>query len=126
MSIPKATYQSVEALTRWASKVPDFTVTSTAPANAATGVPVNQTISISFPIAIDSTTANSTNITMSPSVGRTTSLHTNGSTVIVDPTGNLANNTLHTVTVTTAVRGLFGDAKVPFPTPFVFSFTTAP
>jgi Bacterial Ig-like domain len=125
-TIPKTSYQSVEALTRWVSRVPDFTVTGTVPANAATNVPVNQTISISFPIAIDATTANSTNITMSHSVGRTTSLHSNGSTVIIDPTGNLANNTLHTVTVTTAVRGLFGDAKVPFPTPFVFSFTTAP
>ena len=95
-TIPKATYQSVEALTRWASRVPDFTVTSTVPAHGATNIPVNQTINIVFPIAIDATTANST------------------------------NNTLHTVTVTTAVRGLFGDAKVPFPAPFVFSFTTAP
>ena len=121
-----ASYQEVEALTRWASRIPDFTVTGTVPANAARNVPVNQTISISFPIAIDATTANRTNITMSPSVGRTTTLHTNGSTVIIDPTLNLANNTLHTITVTTNVRGLFGDGKVPFPTPFVFSFTTAP
>jgi uncharacterized protein YjdB len=92
----------------------------------ATNVPVNQTINIVFPIAIDSTTVNNTNITMSPSVGRATSLHSNGSTIIVDPIGDLANNTLHTITVTTGVRGLFGDAKVPFPAPFVFSFTTAP
>ena len=121
-----ASYKEVEALTRWASRVPDFTVTSTVPTHGATNVPVNQTINIVFPIAIDSTTANSTNITMSPSVGRTTTLHSNGSTVIIDPTSNLANNTLHSITVTTGVRGLFGDAKVPFPAPFVFSFTTAP
>ena len=70
-TIPKTSYQSIEALTRWASRVPDFTVIGTVPANAATNVPVNQTINISFPIAIDATTANSTNITMSPSVGRT-------------------------------------------------------
>ena len=107
-------------------KSTDFTVTRQVPTHGATNVPVNQTINISFPIAIDSATLISTNITMSPSVGRTTSLHSNGSTVIIDPTGNLANNTLHTITVTTNVRGLFGDAKVPFPTPFVFSFTTAP
>jgi Bacterial Ig-like domain len=121
-----ASYKEVEALTRWVSRVPNFTVSSTVPMHGATGVSVNQTISIVFPIAIDATTANSTNITMSPSVGRTTILASNGSTVIIDPTLNLANNTLHTVTVTTNVRGLFGDAKVPFPTPFVFSFTTAP
>jgi Bacterial Ig-like domain len=121
-----ASYKEVEALTRWVSKVTDFTVSSTVPVHGATNAPVNQTINIVFPIAIDATTANSTNITMSPSVGRTTSLYPNGSTVIIDPTGNLANNTLHTVTVTTGVRGLFGDAKVPFPAPFVFSFTTAP
>ena len=55
-----ASYKEVEALTRWASRVPDFTVTSTVPTHGATNVPVNQTINIVFPIAIDSTTANST------------------------------------------------------------------
>jgi hypothetical protein len=47
-----ASYKEVEALTRWVSRVPDFTVTGTVSANAATNVPVNQTISISFPIAL--------------------------------------------------------------------------
>ena len=122
-----ASYQEVESLTRYASRVPDITASTTTPLNNATGVPINQTISIASPVALDSTTVNGTNITMSPSVARTTSLQLDGRTVTIDPTSNLANNTLYTVTVTTAVKGFYGGwGRVSFTTPFTFSFTTVP
>jgi hypothetical protein len=122
-----ASYQEVEALTRWASKCPDITASITTPSNRSTSIPINQTISIKSPVALDSTTVNNTNITIAPSVSRSTSLQLDGCTVIIDLTSNLANNTLHTVTVTTAVKGFYGGwGKVVFSTPFTFSFTTVP
>ena len=66
--------QTAESLTRYASRVPDITASTTTPNNGATNVPINQTISIASPVALDSTTVNGTNITISPSVARTTSL----------------------------------------------------
>ena len=103
-----ASYQEVESLTRYASRVPDITASTTIPLNGVTGVPINQTISITSPVALDSTTVNGTNITIAPSVSRNTSLQSDGRTVTIDPTGNLANNTSYHVTITTAVRGLWG------------------
>ena len=127
MSTAKVSYQAAESLTRYASRVPDITSSTTTPLNNATGVPINQTISIASPVALDSTTVNGTNITISPSVSRTTTLHTDGRTVLIDPTSNLANNTLYTVTVTTAVKGFYGGwGRVSFTNPFTFSFTTVP
>ena len=122
-----ASYQAAESLTRYASRVPDITASTTIPLNNATGVPINQTISIASPVALDSTTVNNTNITMSPSPARVTSLHTDGRTILIDPTSNLANNTSYTITVTTAVKGFYGGwGRVSFTTPFTFSFTTVP
>jgi hypothetical protein len=125
-TISKVSYQAVESLTRFASKVPNITASTTTPNNGATNVPINQTISITSPVALDSTTVNNTNITIVPSVSRTISLQSaDGCTVIIDPTSNLANNTSYTVTVTTAVRGFYGGfSKVVFNNPFTFSFTT--
>jgi Bacterial Ig-like domain len=119
-----ASYKEVEALTRWISRVPDFTVTSTVPTHGATNVPVNQTISIVFPIAIDASTVNSTNVTLTPGVARTVSLHTDGRTIIVDPNTNLAASTTYTVTVTSNVRGRYGSSYVPGVQDTI-SFTTA-
>ena len=126
MSVPKTSYQAAESVIRYSSRVPDITASTTIPLNNATGVPINQTISIASPVALDSTTVNNTNITTSPSPARVTSLHTDGRTVVIDPTSNLAASTSYTVTVTTAVKGFFGGwGRVVFSTPFVFSFTTA-
>ena len=120
-------YSKVESIIRHASKVPAFVVSSTLPANGATNVPVNQTIEINFSLGMDALTLNSINITVTPGpVTTTISLHTNGTRVIVDPNSNLANNTTFTVTTTTNVRGLYGDAKVPFTPQHTFTFTTAP
>ena len=120
-----ASYGEVEALVRYASRVPAFEVSSTTPANGANNVPVNQTIEIDFSLAMDMTTLNSTNITVtSGPVATTISLHTSGTKVIVNPNSNLSNNTTYTVTTTANVRGLYGHSKVPFTPQHTFTFTT--
>jgi hypothetical protein len=107
------TYQQVEALTRYSSKVPAFQIESSDPADTATGVPVSKTINLTMSIGIDPTTVSSTNVTLTPSVARTISLHTDGRTIIVDPNTNLAASTSYTVTVTSNVRGRYGLSYVP-------------
>jgi hypothetical protein len=118
------TYQETEGLIRYSSKVPAFEITSSDPANAATGVPVSKTINLTMSTAIDPTTLNATNVTLTPSVSRTVSLHTDGRTIIVDPSTNLAAATSYTVTVTSNVRGLYGSSYVPGVQDTI-SFTTA-
>jgi hypothetical protein len=122
------TYQAAESLTRFASKVPPFVISSSDPANTATGVAINKTINVTMSIGLDPTTVNSTNITLTPGpVATTVSLHTDGRTVIIDPNTNLANNTLYTITVTTNVRGLYGGwSKVPLAPQATVTFTTVP
>ena len=90
MSTAKVSYQAAESLTRYASRVPDITSSTTTPLNNATGVPINQTISIASPVALDSTTVNGTNITMIHlQSARTTTLHTDGRTVTHRPNKQL-------------------------------------
>jgi hypothetical protein len=118
---------AIDSTYRYASRVPEFVVSSSDPAAAATNVPINKTINVTFSIALDKTTLNNTNITLTPGpVATTISLATNGTTVVVDPNSNLANNTLYTVTLKTGLRGLFGPWKVPWPEQSTFSFTTVP
>ena len=88
-----ASYQEVEALSRWASRVPAFEIESSDPTHTATSVPVNKTINLTMALGIDASTVNSTNVTLTPSVARTVSLHTDGRTIIVDPNTNLATST---------------------------------
>jgi hypothetical protein len=117
-------YQAVESLTRWASKVPAFEIESSDPINAATGVPASKTINLTMSLAMGSSTVNSTNVTLTPSVARTVSLAADGRTIIVDPNTNLAASTTYTVTVTNSVRGLYGGSYVPG-VQRTMSFTTA-
>jgi hypothetical protein len=118
------TYQETERLVRYSSEVPAFEIESSDPANAAIGVPVSKTINLTMSLAMDPTTLNSTNVTLTPSVARTISLHTDGRTIIMDPNTNLAAATSYTVTVTSNVRGLYGSSYVPGVQKTI-SFTTA-
>jgi hypothetical protein len=118
------TYQETEGLIRYSSKVPAFQIESSDPADTATGVPVSKTISLTMSLAMDPTTVSSANVTTSPSVARTVTLHTDGRTIIVDPTSNLAASTSYTVTVTSNVRGRYGSSYVPGVQDTI-SFTTA-
>jgi hypothetical protein len=110
---------------RFASKVPAFEISSSDPVDTATGVAVDKTITLTFSMPLYPPSVSDTNITITPSVTRTTALDpVNHKIVTIDPTSNLANNTLYTVTVTTNIRGLYGPWKVPFPAQDTFSFTT--
>jgi hypothetical protein len=116
-------YQNVEALTRWSSKVPAFEIASSDPANAATGVPTNKIIMLTMSIAMDPTTINNTNVTISPNVTRTVTVMPDGRTIRVSPV-SLSASTSYTVTVTSNVRGLYGSSYVPGVQKTI-SFTTA-
>ena len=102
----------------------NYTVISTTPANAATNVPVNQVIKLEFSTPMLGTTVNNTNITMSPSPARTTTLFRDDCTALITPTSNLSNNTTYTVTATTNLKSLFGWQ--PLSSQYQFTFTTAP
>ena len=122
-----ATAIGIDRAYRFASKVPAFDISSSDPADTATGVAVNKTITLTFSMPLHPPTVNDTNITITPSVTRTTAIDpVNHRIVTIDPTSNLANNTQYTITATTNLRGLYGQWTVPFPAQDTFAFTTVP
>jgi hypothetical protein len=111
---------------RFASKVPAFDISSSDPVDTATGVAVNKTITLTFFMPLYPPSVNDTNITITPSVTRTTALDTvNHKIVTIDPTSNLAASTSYTVTMTTNLRGLYGPWTVTPTATDSISFTTA-
>ena len=99
------------------------TVSSTTPANGATGVAINAEIFAIFSEAIlpDSVTASS--VTISPSVANTVFIDTlNTAKIVIDPTADLANSTVYTITWTTLLKDLAGNALAGN---HAISFTTA-
>jgi hypothetical protein len=111
---------------RFASKVPAFDISSSDPVDTATGVAVNKTITLTFSLPLHPPSVSDTNITITPSVTRTTTLDAvNYRIVTIDPTSNLAASTLYTVTVTTNLRGLFGPWTVTPAATDSISFITA-
>jgi hypothetical protein len=102
------------------------TVTSTNPANGATGVPINHAVSATFSKAMDPTTISATTFTLTgpgatPVSGAVTYAAV-GNTATFTPTSTLAPNTTFTATITTGVRDIAGNALA---SNFVWSFTTA-
>ena len=101
------------------------TVTSTIPANGATGVPINQAVSATFSKAMDPTTINAATFTLTgpgatPVSGAVTYAAV-GTTAAFTPTSNLAPFTTFTATITTGATDLAGNALA---SNFVWSFTT--
>jgi hypothetical protein len=117
------TYQETEALVRYSSRVPAFQIESSDPVDTATGIATNKIILITMKLGLDQTTVNNTNITITPSVSRTTSVQPDGRTIRISPS-SLAAATSYTVTVTSDVRGLHGGSYVPGQQRTI-SFTTA-
>ena len=110
---------------RFASKVPAFDISSSDPVDTATGVAVNKTITLTFSMPLHPPSVSDANITITPSVTRTTALDAvNHKIVTIDPTSNLAGSTLYTVTMTTNLRGLYGPWTVQPPATDSISFTT--
>jgi hypothetical protein len=98
------------------------TVSSTDPANTASGVPFNRSPTASFSEAMDPATITGTTFTftqgVTPVPGTVTFV---GSVATFNPTGNLAASTLYTATITTGVMDLAGNALA---VAFTWSFTT--
>ena len=97
-------------------------VTSTNPANGATGVPVNRPISATFNKTMDASTINSMTFTIQQ--GSATidgSITYSGTTATFTPSSNLATGVTFTGTLTTIVADLAGNELA---STFTWSFTT--
>jgi ATP-dependent Clp protease adapter protein ClpS len=102
------------------------TVTSTIPANGATNVAIGTTVSVIFSEAMDAATINGTNITLkntatSGGVAGTVSYNAGTNTATFTPTSPLSYSTNYTLTVSTGVKDLAGNALAAT---FSSSFTT--
>jgi hypothetical protein len=106
---------------------PPPAVTTTTPANTATGVPVGQVLSAAFNEAMSCATIASPAATLivtgpgSSAVAGTVSC--SGSVATFTPAANLAVNTVYTATITTAAQDLAGT---PLASNFVWTFRTVP
>jgi hypothetical protein len=98
------------------------TVSSTDPADAATGVAINRSPTATFSEAMDPATITTATFTLTqgatPVTGTVTSA---GSVATFDPTSNLAASTLYTATITIGVKDLAGNALA---VAFTWSYTT--
>ncbi len=100
------------------------TVTSVSPPNGATGVAIATTVQVTFSEPMDSTTISNTTITLrnnttSALVGATVVYNRSTRVATLTPTSALAFGTPFTVTVTTGVKDVAGNALVaPFPSTF--------
>ena len=98
------------------------TVSSTLPADTATGVAINQNIIATFSEAMDPATISSTTFTVMQGATPVAGVVTYAGTVATfNPTNDLAANTVVTVTITTGVTDLAGNALAANKT---WSFTT--
>jgi hypothetical protein len=98
------------------------TVTLTAPANAATGVPVGNKLTATFSKAMDPLTITTTTFTLQQ--GATAVSGTviySGVTAVFTPTSNLTASTVYTATITIGAKDLAGNALA---TNYVWTFTT--
>jgi hypothetical protein len=102
------------------------TVSVTVPANAATAVPINQTINATFSEAMDPLTISTASLKLTgpggTAVTGTVAYDVNSKIATLNPGSDLAPNTVYTATITTAARDLAGNA---LGANFVWSFTTA-
>jgi hypothetical protein len=101
------------------------TVISTAPVNGATSVPVNQTLSATFSVGMNSATIDAATFTVNGpggvAVAGTVGYTASGSVATFTPAANLAYSTLYTATITT---GATNSAGTPLAASYAWSFTT--
>jgi len=107
------------------SEAPDTTppsVISTTPANNATGVATNASITTTFSEVMDpSSFSKSTFIVSTLGAPIDGAVSYSGQTATFIPSSPLANSRTYTVTITTAVKDA---AEIPLPAPYIWSFTT--
>ena len=97
-------------------------VSSTSPANRATGVAINSGVNATFNEAMQSSTINTNTFTVSDgsrNISGTVSY--NDTTATFTPSGNLSHFTTYTARITTGVRDLAGNAMA---SDYTWSFTT--
>jgi ketosteroid isomerase-like protein len=99
-------------------------VVSTIPANGATGVAVNTTISAAFNVPMEATTINPATFTLTGpgATAVTGSVNYVGNIATFTPVAVLASSTLFTATITTGAKDATGAAMAAN---FVWTFTTA-
>ena len=98
------------------------TVSSTVPADAATGIALNANITATFSEAMDPATITTATFTLKQGTTVVSGAVTYvGTTATFNPTSNLAASTTYTATVTTGVKDLAGNALA---SDYVWSFTT--
>ncbi len=101
------------------------TVSSTDPANAATGVAFNKKISATFSELMDSLTINATTFALANTTAGGTKLTGTvtytGTTAMFSPSVDLLPNTTYTATITTGAKDLAGNRLV---SNYTWSFTT--
>ena len=107
------------------SSVPDTTppsVSSTSPADSASNVAVNTTISANFSEAMDAGTITTATFTVNDGAGNIAgSVTYSGTTATFTPTADLNYSTTYTVTITTGAQDQAGNAMQ---TEYSWSFTT--
>jgi hypothetical protein len=102
------------------------TITLTAPASGAMGVPLNQTVNATFSQPMDPTTISTATFTLSTggtSVAGTVSYNATSNIATFTPTSNLAASSTYTATITGATN-LAGIALASGIAPNPWSFTT--
>ena len=103
------------------------TVTATTPTDGAVDVTQNATVSVTFSEPINAVTFTATSVTVVAAGGASGAavagtVAMNGTTATFTPTKALAGSTRYTVTITTAVKDLAGNALAA---DYVWSFTTS-
>jgi hypothetical protein len=97
-------------------------VTLTIPADSATGVLINSSLSVTFTEAMDPLTINDASFTLTDGVTAVPGTVTySGVTAVFNPTDNLADDTTYTATITTGAEDLAGNALA---NDYVWTFTT--
>ncbi len=100
------------------------TVISTIPASLAAGVSISTNVTATFSEAMNASTINSTNFTLTPNGGAPVSATVTyaNDAAVLNPTSALLGNTVYRATVTTGVKDIAGTAMV---NNYSWTFTTA-
>ncbi|MBP6237901.1 MAG: Ig-like domain-containing protein [Saprospiraceae bacterium] len=99
------------------------TVISTDPANNATNVSIDKTVTATFSVAMDPTTINTTSFTLYRGTTQVAGIVTySGTTASFNPTVDLVSGAIYTATISNAAKNVAGISMV---NNYVWTFTTA-